>query len=583
MPRKGTEIEYIEVPDNNRNMNKSKLIAIIFFLALIAGACKPKDEDSGSKMKELADQFFLLEDTVWIDDAIFISPISTFEMIGAAKYQGFYFCIFRDEQIYEHRICKNRLLVFPKDGKEVKEVDLPYELKNDHYADLFVRHDTLFLKPYHCEQNGYYFDMELWELQPIELISDVIYEDNQYNVAYVDMGEWGAYTWFMEKPSETKAQVNQYIMAQYLSRIIKKDNVYYFIHGHKVDTLISLKGKAQLCENDHTYEAVVRDGYKYLYSLGSWKSEDSLTTTPVPTLFQFEGVDEDNWWDEKVYDTLFHNAFLTDNQLYYVVNTKESSYIAQLKDDKMHNVIDFGRRYDFFKWYGSRRGLNAAPNQCFMLFRENENSYGVMEIQDKLIHIRHVKHKQDTLPYIGTDNIEPLLTYLLNHLDHLTYTQVDEMEKSLQATCYGRFKELANDYFPAEYQTGKYKRINYYTVIDDKQMFTVSYCVNTSSSMVSGAFFDWDKNPKSDIGYNDYYELGLEKQKTEEVRRILTRLTGKNPVRKVGESTYLLWEYRNLTIKLYKEGRMVMYLTGRKDMETCRLQHTPHCATLMRG
>lgn len=561
MPRKGAEIEYIEVPDNKRNMNKSKLIAIIFFLALIAGACKPKDEDSGPRMKELADQFFLLEDTVWIDDAIFISPISTFEMIGAAKYQGFYFCIFRDEQIYEHRICKNRLLVFPEDGKEVKEVDLPYELKYDYYGDLFVRHDTLFLKPYYCE-HGYFFNMEQWKWQPLELIPDVIYEDNQYNVAYVDMGEWGAYTWFMEKPSETKAKVNQYIMAQYLSRIIKKDNVYYFIHGHKVDTLISLKGKAQLCENDHTYEAVVRDGYKYLYSLGSWKSEDSLTTTPVPTLFQFEGVDEDNWWDEKVYDTLFHNAFLTDNQLYYVVNTKESSYIAQLKDDKMHNVIDFGRRYDFFKWYGSRRGLNAAPNQCFMLFRENENSYGVMEIQDKLIHIRHIKHKQDTLPYIGTDNIEPLLTYLLNHFDHLTYTQVDEMEKSLQATSYGRFKELANKYYPDEYQTGKYKQIDYYTVIDDKQMFTVSYCVNTSSSMVSGAFFDWDKNPKSDIGYNDYYELGLEKQKTEEVRRILTRLTGKDPVRKVGESTYLLWEYRNLTIKLYKEGRMVMYLTG---------------------
>ena len=558
MPRKGAEIEYIEVPDNNRNMNKSKLIAIIFFLALIAGACKPKDEDSGSKMKELADQFFLLEDTVWIDDAIFISPISTFEMIGAAKYQGFYFCIFRDEQIYEHRICKNRLLVFPKDGKEVKEVDLPYELKYDYYRDLFVRHDTLFLKPYYCE-HGYFFNMEQWKWQPLELIPDVIYEDNQYNVAYVDMGEWGAYTWFMEKPSETKAQVNQYIMAQYLSRIIKKDNVYYFIHGHKVDTLISLKGKAKLCENDHTYEAVVRDGYKYLYSLGSWKSEDSLTTTPVPTLFQFEGVDEDNWWDEKVYDTLFHNAFLTDNQLYYVVNTKGNTYIAQLVGDKLNNVIDFGHRYDFFKWYGN--GHNLAPNQCFLQFKENDNSYGVMEIQDKLIHILHFILKQDTLPYTGTDNIEPLLNYLFNQFDHLTYAQVDKMEKSLQATCYGRFKELANDYFPAEYQTGKYKRINYYTVIDDKQMFTVSYCVNESNSMVKGAFFDWDKNPKSDISYNDYYELGIEKQKTEEVRRILTRLIGREPLKRVERSTYLLWEYRNITIKLYEDGRMVMYLT----------------------
>ena len=157
MPRKGAEIEYIEVPDNKRNMNKSKLIAIIFFLALIAGACKPKDEDSGPRMKELADQFFLLEDTVWINDAVFISPISTLEMIRAVKYQGFYFCIFREVQIYEHWVSKNRLLVFPEDGKEVKEVDLPYELKYDYYSDLFVRHDTLFLKPYYCE-HGYFFN-----------------------------------------------------------------------------------------------------------------------------------------------------------------------------------------------------------------------------------------------------------------------------------------------------------------------------------------------------------------------------------------------------------------------------------------
>ena len=441
-------------------MNKSKLIAIVFCLVIIAGACKPKDEYSGPKMKELADQFFLLEDTVWINDAVFISPISTFEMIRTVKYRGFYFCIFREVQIYEHWVCKNRLLVIPDDGKEIVEVDLSYyDLKRDYIGDLYVLHDTLFITSYFCEQKGYFFDMELWKWQPVKQISDA----------------------------------------------------------------------------------------------------DWLKTEPVPTLFQFEGDVDTERWESKTYDTLFENAFLTDNQLYYVVNTKGNTYIAQLVGDKLNNVIDFGHRYDFFKWYGN--GHNLAPNQCFLQFKENDNSYGVMEIQDKLIHIRHFILKQDTLPYIGTDNIEPLLNYLLNQFDHLTYAQVDKKEKSLQATCYGRFKELANDYFPAEYQTGKYKRINYYTVIDDKQMFTVSYCVNESNSMVKGAFFDWDKNPKSDISYNDYYELGIEKQKTEEVRRILTRLIGREPVKRVERSTYLLWEYRNITIKLYEDGRMVMYLT----------------------
>ena len=515
-----------------------------------------------------AQQFKVVEDTIRINAPDFISPISDFEMKWVAKYHGFYFCIFEDQQIYDHWIRRNRLLVISEDGEKIVEESLPKDFQGNSYGDLFVRHDTLFLRPYqNCEeQSGYYFDTDAWHWMPVEGISNMIYEDDQYSVAVIDVGEWGSYTWFIEKtfPQKEKTSSHQYLMPGKLSRIIKKDSVYYFIPGYKVDTLISLKGKAQLCENNQTYEAVVRDGCRYLYSLGTWKSPDSLRTTPVPTLFHFTGrEDEDNWWGGRTYDTVFSDAFLTNGDLYYLVNTKKKTYIAQLEDGKLLNKFDLGHRYRFFRWNDCFRGENPAPNQCFKQFEENKNSYGVLEIMDTLIHICHIVHNQDSLPYIGTDNIEPLLQFLLNNLDHLPLSQMDSVEKILQATCQGEFKELANLYYPDKYQTGKYKRYNYFTVVDSKETLSVKYCVHQSDSIVCGAFFEWIETNIYNSNTRSSGRMDDVETKQKEVRQILTRITGKGPVKSGKKNKYLLWEYRNITVKLYEDGRMVMYLAGK--------------------
>ena len=542
-----------------------------------------------------AQQFKVVEDTVMINAADYISPISDFEMKWAAKYHGYYFCIFLDQQIYGYWISKHRLLVISENGKDIVEVSLPKDFQRNYYGDLFVRHDTLYLRPYQpCdEQKGYYFDMKVWQWMPVEVVSNVIYDDDLYNVATIDVGEWGSYTWFIEKKvsyvdtrystpqissdiwesstsvtvkptcPEIKETVRQYIMPGKLSRIIKKDSVYYFIRYSKVDTLISLRGKAQLCENNHTYETVVRDGCDYLYSLGSWGSKDFLSTTPVPTFFHFTGrEDKDNWWGEKTYDTVFSDAFLTNGKIYYLVNTKKKTYIAQLEGGKLREVFDLGHKYRFFKWTDCFRGDNPAPNRCFKQFKESKNSFGVLEIQDTLIHIRHILHNQDSLPHIGTDNIEPLLRYLLNHLDHLTLSQADSVKKALKATCQGEFRELANGHFPKSTQTNKYGKMSYYTVVDSKKTLSVDYCVHKSDSVVKGVFFEWLKTNCYNCDTRSSGTMDNVKQKHAEVRQILTRLTGTEPVQAGEKSKYLMWTHRNITVKLYENDRMVMYLTG---------------------
>ena len=99
-------------------------------------------------------------------------------------------------------------------------------------------------------------------------------------------------------------------------------------------------------------------------------------------------------------------------------------------------------------------------------------------------------------------------------------------------------------------------------MIDSEKTLSVDYCVHKSDSVVNGAFFEWMKtrlynaNDHHIGGKTDNYE-----EKVEEVRQILTYLTNQVPVTITDESTYWMWTYHNLTIKLYEGGRMVMYLT----------------------
>ncbi len=546
----------------------------------------------GMSNSAYAQQFRLVEDTVLINASDFISPVSTFYMKWAAKYHGYYFCIFKEQQLYGSGRDKHRLLVISEDEKNVVEVKLPDDFNNNSYGDIFVRHNTLYLRPsYHNEQSGYYFDMRVWKWKPVRVIPNIIYDDDQYSIAYIDIGEWGYYTWFIEKNvsnvyiqknsmssiisdirdnttsvrikpfnTEVKDVCNQYIMYRKLSRIIKKDSVYYFIGRGRVDTLISLNGKAQLCEYGDKYEDAAFHQRTFISNV--YNSHQKLE--PIPTLFAFTSNDEDElWFKEKAYDTVFKNAFLTNDDIYYLVNTKNKTYIAQLKDGILQEKFDFGRQYSFYEWYDCYRGVNFAPNQCFNKFKENQNSYGILEIKDTIIHVFHIIHNQDSLSYLGTDNIEPRLKFLLDHLENLKFSKIDSVEKSLRATGQGEFGDLANNYYPDKYQTGKYERYSYYTVIDSKKTLSVDYCVHKSDSVVRGAFFNW----RITNYYNSYSQVWKYidvEQKFEEIRQILTRLTGEAPVTSysgAGKIQYLEWNYNHVKVQLYVSGRMVMYLT----------------------
>lgn len=521
-----------------------------------------------------AQQFRLVEDTVRINASDYISPISKFQMRWSVKYKGYYFCIFRESELYRYTLSKYRLLVFPESGQNIVEVGLPKDFRSSNYGDLFVRHDTLYLRPYHIKDGlgGYYFDMDAWQWKPVEVISDVIYDDDRYSVATIDCGEWGSYTWFIEKegvgdgsgvalnPDKSKTSLRQYIMPGMLNRIIRKDNVYYFILDSHVDTLALLNGKAQPCGAGYRYEDAAMHEYDFQSKMNRHRWDGVAS---VPSIFRITGRDEvTDWyhWGGKTYDTVFSSAVLYNGDIYYLVNDTKKTYVAGLEDGRLVEKLDLGRRYHFFTMHDCYRGVNRSSDYCFEQFEVNKNEYGILEMKDNEVHVCHIIHNQDSLPHIGTDNIETRLRFLLDNFDNLHLGRVDSAERALRATCYGEFRKLSNGYYPDEYQKGAHERYSYYTVVDKKQTLEVDYCVHRSDSLVDGVFFEWTETNCYSCDVRSYYGNPENiDEKLVEVRQILNRITGKYPDRPINRKDFLTWRYRNLIIELEDRGRMVIY------------------------
>ena len=513
-------------------------------------------------------QFSVIRDTVQINAADYFNPISTVGMKWSVAYQDWYFCIFDEMDVFEFWRRQNVFLAISKDGKTIRKVDCPDNFKNNYYGDLYVWHDTLFLHTYYSTHDplGYYFDLKQWEWVPTNGVSNLIYEDDSYQVAFEDVGEWGMYTWFMEKTGRSGKKLgdnpNQYIRSGRISRIIRMDSVYYFIHSNSVVSTPVAGAKGILCNDTTAYYVGANLDYAFLDFYLPTQIKNENKEEPFPTLFKFTGkkVVSTDWWNEgktvTKYDTLFNQAFRIKDQLFCITTAPKNTFIAQIRNNKAVKVYDFGRKYDFFYPNGMFRGKNLANNRCFLQFNKDFYTYGMMDVEDSIIRIRYLVHNQDTLPIVGKDNIKPLLEYLLNHLDSLSLDDLRRYESQLNGTGNHLFREV-NGYFPNKYQKNdKYKCTSFYKIVNKKQTLITEYCVHLPDSMVKGVYLEWVKTNFFD---SDHYSGGAcdnVASKCAEVSAILTQITGNTPQQ---GKNHKKWTHKNLTIELYDDGRMVIY------------------------
>lgn len=127
-----------------------------------------------------------------------ITPTTKVGLTHAVKYKDEFYCFFeevkRDDSRRDIKFC----FVFSGTGKDLKKIEVPDDIQNTIYYDLFVKNNNVFVKTY-MDSKTFYFDTQKLKWVKTKNADDLIFEDEKFYVYSLDFGEWGGKTWFKDK------------------------------------------------------------------------------------------------------------------------------------------------------------------------------------------------------------------------------------------------------------------------------------------------------------------------------------------------------------------------------------------------
>ena len=512
-------------------------------------------------------RFVVIQDTVSVNNLVPSNKLSRHYLSNIRKYRDYYFCVLNESFKFEYEAYQTLLAVSVKDGSS-RTVGFPEDLDPICRLNLLIWNNVLYLEysDYHDITRNYRFDYDQWQWIPVPHIPDFFYEDENYYV----VPRYGNDMLFVEKNTtwypETKNGWLQMepVNRPYLNhfgkcRIIRTKDHYLFIHRGKIDSL-----------------PVDRPGNPgYTNTLGDVFGEESMFHPTDKWVFEGDPVRRHHclgcgynigYHRCPQCDTVFHNAFYVNGQLFFIVTALGRTFIAQNDNGKLQVVQPLLQ--DNHKMLDpdlDGRDLNCAPNYCHLHFTSNgardygTRNSGTIDVEDTTVYIRYFTNhqKDDSLPIAHDNATEPILDFLMNNLPDIPLSKLDSLEQRLSEFGLERFIPLNNGYFPIAYQNDKdYAEYPYYRILDGLVCRRV-YCVNTQDSVVKSAYLEWRRSYYGPHGMDNKDWKEEIKCKYEEASTILTRLTGMNPQQVF--QVCRVWIYKGLTIKLYYDGRVVIY------------------------
>ena len=315
-------------------------------------------------------EFIINFDTLSINLKPFVS--STFgkyySLTHAIKYKDNFYCYFTaNSDSY-----KKFFFIISKNGKVEGKIQLPRDITNCFYLDLFVLNDTIYTKPYMNKLN-YYLDMQKLIWKEISEPDDVIYEDEKFYVTNLNFGEWGRTTWFKDKLTG-----KEYELASSSSIINRLENCYYIASGTRI-LKIENPLKMKKCDTNYYYQIVKKMDY----------NEGTNSLLGSETIYKDTTY---SYWGFQEPETYIATSFKADNQLYYFCYDSIGAYIAQLDSNKLISVKRIEFKYPVFNWSYSYR-CRIIENEQLLKFKKN-NEFGFIEIKGKQIDVISLAFKE---------------------------------------------------------------------------------------------------------------------------------------------------------------------------------------------
>lgn len=114
--------------------------------------------------------------------------------------------------------------ILSKEGKVIDNIALLNEMKVLNLS-LYHVNDTIIIRT--DDDKVFYLDEVKKEWHKFETPYDLIYEDDKYQVNYIDYGEFGENLWFLNKKTNVEREV-----ATNTSYMIRNKDAYYLISGY---------------------------------------------------------------------------------------------------------------------------------------------------------------------------------------------------------------------------------------------------------------------------------------------------------------------------------------------------------------
>ena len=308
----------------------------------------------------LGQSFNVTTKDISLDIKELIKPATKVELTHAVKYKSEFYCFFEEVKKDNSRRDMKFCFVFSNTGDDLKKIDVPNDIQNTVYYDLFVKNDKVFAKTY-MDSETFYFDSEKSKWVKTNNADDLIFEDEKFYVYSLDFGEWGGKTWFKDKKTKL-----EYAIEATTPLVNKIDTTYYLTSSFKV-LKIETPMTLNKCDNDVTYENIEKDA-KY----ASWYGK------PIGFNIVYQDTSARDYFDFS-YRPHIVSSFVWQNELLHIYETDRATYIAKADNNSIKPIQKIGNKLSFYDWHYSYRSKIQKDGRQLLKFKTN-NKFGLMEI-----------------------------------------------------------------------------------------------------------------------------------------------------------------------------------------------------------
>ena len=491
-----------------------------------------------------AQEFEISIDTLNLNLKEICRPVSRVNLTHAVKYKENYYCFFEEKGLYSFKVETKYFLVVSSKGDILQQIDIPKEIQNANYFDFFIRDNNLIVKTY-MNHESFMLDIKNSKWNSINEVDDQVYEDKNYKVTYLDFGEWGEATWFINKETG-----KEYII-DFDGTIINRLNDNYYLTNKNEVRLISNPKNLKECNPTFYYTEIEKDKKQYEYSNSLIGSIEIYKDSTYDSSF----IKKNN--------RVLNTSFVVSNKLFQLYTDTISTYIGKIKDGKLVPIHNLNKKFSIFNWHYSFRGNNLENNARFLKFKEDENTYGIIEIIGNKIDIKYLKHNIDSLPYLGSDNFEKVLTLFKSNLNDLPIEKVESTENEIGGINMktDRRNTSHNGYYPKEFSSQEIKTKEFVKVLSSLIAQKTEYLYTLSDNKIKSIFIEWSPTQSYiEPEISDFFKNDKEKSNTafslkqNNIIILVSKILNSEPDINESNENSIVWSWKvknGVELKLY--------------------------------